>query len=52
MATANDIIKIAEKELGTKEYPANSNKQKYGVAYGWNGVPWCVIFIWYLFQRS
>ena len=52
MATANDIIKIAEKELGTKEYPANSNKQKYGVAYGWNGVPWCVIFIWYLFKEA
>ena len=52
MSKLEDILKIAEKEIGTKESPANSNKQKYGVAYGMNGVAWCVIFVWYLFQEA
>lgn len=52
MSVLENILSLAEKEIGTKESPANSNKQKYGAAYGWNGVPWCVIFIWYLFKES
>lgn len=38
----------ALEELGTKEYPANSNRQKYGTWYGFNGVPWCAIFVTYI----
>ncbi|MBQ9346725.1 MAG: CHAP domain-containing protein [Oscillibacter sp.] len=45
------LIEIARSEIGTVESPANSNRQKYGVAYGWNGVAWCVIFIWWLFHQ-
>lgn len=52
MAKANDILTIAKKELGTKESPANSNKTKYGEAYGWNGVPWCCIFVWWCFNQA
>lgn len=52
METINSILKVAENEIGTKESPANSNKQKYGVAYGLNGAPWCVIFIWYIFREA
>lgn len=43
---------IAQKEIGTKESPANSNKTKYGEAYGWNGVAWCVIFMWWCFAQA
>jgi len=32
-------------EIGTKENPARSNRQKYGEWYGMNGVPWCACFV-------
>lgn len=46
------IINIAKAEVGTKESPPNSNRQKYGEAYGWNGVPWCAEFVWWCFQMG
>jgi peptidoglycan hydrolase-like protein with peptidoglycan-binding domain len=36
-------------ELGAKESPANSNKNKYGAWFGVDGVPWCNIFVSYCF---
>ena len=33
MATANEILAVARKELGVKESPANSNNVKYNTAY-------------------
>lgn len=50
--TANEIIGIACKEIGTVESPPNSNWTKYGVAYGWNGVAWCAIFVWWVFHQA
>lgn len=50
--TANKVINIALGEVGTKESPMNSNKTKYGEAYGWNAVPWCVIFLWWCFREA
>ena len=32
--------------------PANSNRQKYGQDYGWNGVAWCCIFVWWCFAQA
>lgn len=52
MAKASDVLSIAKAEIGTKESPANSNKQKYGEYYGWNGVAWCAIFVWYCFSKA
>lgn len=57
MVSANDIIKIAEKEVGTKEYPANSNKVKYNTEYygrevSGSAYPWCVTFQWGIFQKA
>ena len=52
MATASDIIKIAVAEIGVKESPANSNKQKYGEEYGVNGPAWCCQFVWWVFKHS
>ena len=43
MSQRSDIIAIAEKEVGYKEYQGNNNK--YGVWYGMNNQPWCDIFI-------
>ena len=50
--TASNIIAIAAKEVGYAESPANSNKTKYGEAYGWNGVAWCMIFMWWCFNQA
>lgn len=50
-AYAEKILKTARSEIGTKEVPPKSNKQKYGKAYGINGVPWCMIFVWWCFDR-
>ena len=39
-------------QLGYKETPANSNKNKYGAWYGMDGVPWCAIFATWCDQTS
>lgn len=50
--TANDVLRVARGEIGKTESPAGSNRQKYGAAYGMNGVPWCVIFCWWCFREA
>lgn len=44
MTTPLQVV-AARPEIGTVEKPAGSNRQKYGVWYGFNGVPWCAIFV-------
>ena len=39
-------------EIGTKEYPFGTNRTKYGVDYGFNGVPWCAIFESWCFKYT
>ena len=46
------VIAVARGELGNTENPAGSNRTKYGEAYGWNGVPWCLIFLWWCFRTA
>lgn len=50
--TAREMIEFAKTFIGIKEYPANSNRTQFGEAYGFNGVPWCCIFQWYLFNKK
>ena len=50
--TALKIIEIAQKEIGTKESPAGSNKVKYAKWYGMNGQPWCVMFVNWCFNEA
>lgn len=45
------VLEVARGELGQTEYPAGSNLTKYGAVYGTNGVPWCVIFLWWVFHQ-
>lgn len=52
MATAQQILDIARAEIGVRESPAGSNRQKYGEAYGWNGVAWCAQFVWWVFHQA
>lgn len=57
MASANYILELARKELGTKESPAGSNNVKYNQSYygrsvSGDGYPWCAVFLWWLFQQA
>lgn len=52
MSNREKLLAIAEKEIGTKEEPANSNKQKYGEWFGWNGVAWCAIFVSWVYDQA
>ena len=48
--TAQKIIDLALSQVGYKEGSGNNNK--YGIAYGYNKVSWCAIFIWWLFNQA
>lgn len=50
--SAAAVIRTAEWELGYTESPPNSNRTKYGAAYGLDGYSWCVMFLWWCFRTS
>lgn len=57
VATANDVLKVAIAEIGTKENPANSNKVKYNTWYygkvvSGSAYPWCVTFQMWIFNQA
>lgn len=52
MKCIDKLLTVAKGELGEMESPAGSNRTKYGAAYGWDGVPWCVIFLWWCFLKA
>lgn len=52
MAYARDIVKTAVAEIGVKESPKGSNRQKYGKEYGVNGTAWCCQFVWWVFKKA
>ena len=45
MAQASDVLAVAVREIGTVEQ--SGNRQKYGKAYGMDGVYWCMQFVWW-----
>ena len=47
-----DVLKIAAGELGVTEFPANSNRTKYGAWYGLDGQPWCMMFVQWCFNQA
>jgi hypothetical protein len=55
--TADKILKIAKQEVGTTEYPKNSNKVKYNTEYygrevSGSSYPWCCAFVWWVFKEA
>lgn len=46
------VIEIARGDIGEKEWPAGSNRTVFGERFGMNGQPWCVIWLWDVFQRA
>lgn len=51
------MIEVALAEVGTTEWPRNSNRVKYNTEYygcevsGLN-YPWCVVFLWWVFRHA
>ena len=57
MATAERVLDIARRELGTKESPPNSNNVKYNTWYYGREVsgkayPWCMVFVQWVFAQA
>jgi archaellum component FlaF (FlaF/FlaG flagellin family) len=55
--TADKILSIAKKEVGTTESPAGSNKCKYNTEYygrvvSGSSYPWCCAFVWWVFREA
>lgn len=48
----NEIIRIAEKEIGQGEKPLNTNKTKYGKWFGFDGVAWCGMFVSWCYAQA
>lgn len=48
------VIEIAKKELGVTESPPGSNRVKYWDDYdkSFQGQPWCVAFLWWVFNTA
>lgn len=46
------ILDIAANEKGVTENPAASNVTQYGSWYGFNGVPWCAIFVSWVYDKA
>ena len=48
------VIEIARGELGVTENPPGSNRVKYWDDYDpkYQGQPWCVAFLWWVFQQA
>ena len=49
--TANELIQIAAGEIGYTESPKNTNRTKYGKWFGFDGEPWCMMFVEWCFDK-
>lgn len=52
MTPQEKLLNLARAELGYTESPPGSNNTRYGAAYGLQGQPWCVIYLWWLFREA
>lgn len=52
MTSFGQVLAIAMSQRGVTEWPPDSNRQKYGAWYGWNGVYWCDQFISWCFNQA
>lgn len=52
MKTDSKIVALATEELGYKETPANTNKTKFGEWFGLDGLPWCAMFVSWIYAHA
>lgn len=50
--SASRAVQVARSYIGTVERPPNSNRTKFGAAYGMDGHAWCAMFIWYVMREA
>lgn len=48
----NKIVETAIAEVGYTENPPNSNRTKYGEWFGFDGVPWCGMFVSWVYAKA
>jgi len=48
----DSITTVAAKEIGYSENPINSNRTKYGKWFGFDGVPWCAMFVSWCYDKA
>jgi peptidoglycan hydrolase-like protein with peptidoglycan-binding domain len=48
--TIAQFVAHCRSKIGVSESPAGSNRQPFGVEYGWNGVAWCAEFAWCMYH--
>lgn len=52
MVTGTQVVRVARSQVGYVEGGGadghSGNQTKYGAAFGWNGVAWCSIFVWWV----
>lgn len=46
------VLAVLRPELGTVEKPPNSNRTKYGKAYGMDGHAWCAMLLWWAMRKA
>lgn len=56
MPTIKQVLDLAQSQIGTTEYPPNSNDVIYNTAYYGHEVsgssyPWCCVFVWWCFSQ-
>ena len=56
MPTVNQVLDIAESQIGVTEYPPNSNScvyndEFYGHSVSGQNYPWCCTFVWWCFAQ-
>lgn len=49
---AQKVLEVARRQIGIVESPSGSNMTKFGAWYGYNGVPWCAMFVSYCFNSA
>ncbi len=57
MATVNELLAVARKQLGTREDPPSSNNVRYNTWYYGREVkgsayPWCMVFVQWVFAQA
>lgn len=48
----DSVLKVGRSQLGYRENPPGSNRNKYGEWYGVNGQPWCAMFISWVYHQA
>ncbi len=48
----NKILNLAKTQLGETENPANSNRTKFGKWYGFDGFPWCAMYVSWVYHHA